>query len=341
MSVKKIVLCVTSACNLTCEYCNQEKLYQQICLEKDMSLEIALTATNLLPRGGEVGFFGGEPTLKMNLIRLVVEKNHGKSFAIFTNGTADFETYRWLARKKFRFSISYDGEGSKRGREKEIFKTIKKLAEIGTIPRVRITITPTSDFLSTVQKLVEIGIKKIWFEFDDGLVGHPELFEDFISFQRKKIQKAFSFSSRKGVELYNSFMLSGPCDSRRGKMLWVLPDGGLFLCHKEFSFESSVGNVKDPPEKIFREIKEKKISFQSPSLCILMTKKVTQFNFLDFLRKEETMHNEKKFFVLAGKVQQLGEAAEAISNRLKNVSDDLQKLLEEEKKGIKEGANCP
>ena len=117
--IRKIVLIVTQACNLSCEYC-----YEQHKSNKKMSFEMAkrIIDTEIEKYGKShfltVEFFGGEPFLNFNLIHQVVNyvmntySDLNVQFCATTNGTVLTEEIKnWLIENKERFecSLSLDG----------------------------------------------------------------------------------------------------------------------------------------------------------------------------------------------------------------------------------------
>jgi uncharacterized protein len=108
--VKALCLHVAHTCNLNCSYCfaSQGKYQGERAL---MSFEVGKQAFDFLiansgtRRNLEVDFFGGEPTLNLDVVKQLVayarsvEKQHGKNFrfTFTTNGMImDDETIDWL-----------------------------------------------------------------------------------------------------------------------------------------------------------------------------------------------------------------------------------------------------
>lgn len=120
-----MTLQVTQSCNLRCSYCiysenNNEK--QRSHSGKKMSLETALKAVDFLAEHSidseriNIGFYGGEPVLAMDLIRSVVDYAEdifsGKElhFSITTNATLlTEEIAEYFDKHNFLLTISLDG----------------------------------------------------------------------------------------------------------------------------------------------------------------------------------------------------------------------------------------
>ncbi len=121
--VKALCLHVAHTCNLCCEYCfaGQGKYQGKDAL---MSFEVGKQAFDFLiansgtRRNLEVDFFGGEPTLNLDVVKKLVayarevEKDAGKNFrfTFTTNGVAlDAETMDFLNREMSNVVLSLDG----------------------------------------------------------------------------------------------------------------------------------------------------------------------------------------------------------------------------------------
>lgn len=331
-----ITLCLTTRCNLTCNYCGQKDYYRKVCRQDDMSFKTALMATVLVKRRGNIRFFGGEPMLSFNfLIKGIVKNNRDKYFAIISNGTAPFENYDWLHRNSnCFFRISYDGRNDDRGQGSDgsAIITIKKLIEVGAKLRVRITLTPVSlkIFPDTVGELVNIGVREIWFEVKDGFnLQDKVLVSTFFS----KINEAKMLCS--GLILKTSALFPGPCEVRKGEDAYVLPDGQIYLCHKDFSKKTLVGNVSvNSSVDIMKNLVAKRKVRPSQTLCLVQEKMVGWKFFSQVLRKilkggDDKMHM-KKALILMGKIAQISDALEALGSRLKKIEEELLIIIEKE-----------
>lgn len=115
-SLNSLVLILTGACNFTCDYCYQTRD------QRVMSPDILVRALDqLLPhlvQGGRIGFYGGEPLLAMDRIRLAIRHladsgwmtRRQPGFMITTNGsliTPEVEDFFDLHR--FTVVLSFDG----------------------------------------------------------------------------------------------------------------------------------------------------------------------------------------------------------------------------------------
>lgn len=341
-----VTLCLTTRCNLTCSYCSQKDYYRQVCERDDMSLKTASMATVLVKRGSKISFFGGEPMLSFDLMKEIVRNNSDKHFSIVSNGTGVFENYDWLYRNAgCSFKISYDGRNSDRGQRSDelALTTIKKLIGIGAKPRVRITLTPTSleTFLETIKELTNIGVGEVWFEIEDNLNLQdrtliPALFS--------KIKEAKMLCSN--LIFKNSALFPGPCEVCKGEDAYVLPDGQIYLCHKDLSEKTLIGNVNlNFPADIMKNLMEKKKVDPSQTLCLVQEKRIGWKFVSQVLRKilkggDDKMHMGTEALVLVGKIAQISDALEALGNRLKEAKGELLAIIKKEiGENLTEGPN--
>ena len=121
--IQKLTLQVTQSCNLRCDYCFYSDMYEtRPHAIKKMSFETAKKAIDYVLNHSvdevnlNIGFYGGEPLLEMDLIDKCIlytrEKSGAKnlSFTITTNGTLlTPEIYEQLAENDFAIMVSLDG----------------------------------------------------------------------------------------------------------------------------------------------------------------------------------------------------------------------------------------
>ena len=123
--LEKITLQVTQECNFRCKYCiYSENTFpmQRTHSSKHMTWETAKQAVDFFFRHSidsksrNIGFYGGEPLLRFDLIRKVIEyaEEHSKgkqlSFNITTNGSLlSLEVIQYLAEHSVNTLLSLDG----------------------------------------------------------------------------------------------------------------------------------------------------------------------------------------------------------------------------------------
>ena len=137
--LQMLTLQVTQNCNLRCEYCVYSGGYlQREHQERNMSFEVAKKALDFLLEHSQdssklnVGFYGGEPLMNIDLIKKVVaymkQEAEGKTveYNITTNGTLlNEEIVKFLVENNFHIMISLDGPRSIHDEYRKFFHSEK------------------------------------------------------------------------------------------------------------------------------------------------------------------------------------------------------------------------
>ena len=123
-SINSIVLCVTENCNLRCEYCCYAEKYQNSNYRlKNMPEKVAFKAIDFLMENSKeknkvyIGFYGGEPFLRFDLISNCVDYCNKKypfktpQYTTTTNALLldNNDTIDFLIKNQFEVLISLDG----------------------------------------------------------------------------------------------------------------------------------------------------------------------------------------------------------------------------------------
>ncbi len=179
----KFTLCLTHDCNLSCNYCYSGQKFK-----KHMSLTTAQKvidfAFHITPPDDKIsiGFFGGEPMLKFDLIQEIVNYIHTQdhniikpiSLYITTNGTILNQNYMdYFKEENINLCISIDGPAKihnlnrfyRNGRESftDVFKNLQLILEQLDTFQVNAVYGPdTIDFLpETVTFFTQLNIPSI------------------------------------------------------------------------------------------------------------------------------------------------------------------------------------
>jgi len=130
---EQLILKVTDDCNFRCSYCVYGGGYQgrERQTGKNMTIETAIEAVdkflaNHAPEHN-ISFYGGEPLLRLDLIKEVVEYARRNSpqgatprFSLTSNGSLiDAETARFLLENRFSLTLSLDGPSTIHDRERK------------------------------------------------------------------------------------------------------------------------------------------------------------------------------------------------------------------------------
>ena len=284
--VKALCLHVAHTCNLNCSYCfaSQGKYHGERAL---MSFEVGKQAFDFLIKNSgtrrnlEVDFFGGEPTLNLDVVKQLVEyarsieKDYNKNFrfTFTTNGMImDDELIDWLNKEMSNVVLSLDGrkevndhfrkDYTGKGSYDTIVPHFQRLVEKrgGKNYYVRGTFTHNNvDFTNDLFHMADLGFTELSMEpvvcppgdpYALTAEDMPKLFEQYEilakeMIKRKKEGKPFTFYH------YMIDLKNGPCIYKRitgcgsgTEYMAVTPWGDLYPCHQFVGDEKYLlGNV--------------------------------------------------------------------------------------------------
>ena len=223
-NLRHVRLILTERCNLNCNYC-----YLRNKGIRDMDFDTAKKSIELLFKSAgeykEIYFFGGEPLLRFNLIKDLVNLSeklkleHAKTVAyeVNTNGILlTKEMLDFFRIHDFRMAFSIDGKEDTfvkiRGTKEEYLKLISNLSMALKFNknqvRVRMTITPSKakDLFSNFKYLYEIGVKRFAIGPAQGIFWPEEKIKEY-SNEINKITSLFVDKIRKNEFFYIGFIL--------------------------------------------------------------------------------------------------------------------------------------
>ena len=286
--IKAMCLHVAHTCNLNCSYCfaSQGKYQGDRAL---MSFETGKRAFDFLieksgsRRNLEVDFFGGEPLMNWEVVKLLVEyareveKKHNKNFrfTLTTNGVLlDDEVMDYLNKEMSNvvlsldgrqnvhdhFRVDYNGKGSYEKILPKFRELVEKREGKGYYMRGTFTHNNT-DFTNDIFHMADLGFKELSMEpvvcppddpyalTDEDL---PVLYEQYEilakeMIRRKKAGNGFTFYH------YMLDLKNGPCIYKRitgcgsgTEYMAVTPWGDLYPCHQFVGDEKyCLGNIWD------------------------------------------------------------------------------------------------
>ncbi len=286
--VKALCLHIAHDCNLACRYCFAEE-GEYHGRRAMMSYEVGKAAMDFLiansgsRRNLEVDFFGGEPTMNLDVVKRLVrygreqEKLHEKNFrfTLTTNGVLlNDEIMEFANQEMANVVLSIDGRKETNDRMRPfrngagsyelIIPKFQKFAESRNQENyyVRGTFTHHNlDFSKDVLHLADLGFCQISVEpvvaqeTDDYAIRKedlPQLFDEYDALaremiRRKKEGRGFTFFH------YMIDLEGGPCVAKRlsgcgsgTEYLAVTPWGDLYPCHQFVGNDRFLmGNVKE------------------------------------------------------------------------------------------------
>ncbi len=215
--IRSVTFNVTNACNLRCDYC----------FEKDknpcsMTVESALKMAEEIDRNFtevtlkrqpnttlHIFFFGGEPMLRMDVVKAVTDYFNSKpyfvEFGITTNLTLLKDEYIGFFRDNdFGILVSLDGtkenhDKHRSGSYDTVVANLKKLIDAGLVCNTEVRLTLPPDAVGTmaqgVREVFDMGVNNIapMIVYDQ-----PWKDEDWRTFERE-IRKVFDFA----MDVYN------------------------------------------------------------------------------------------------------------------------------------------
>ena len=107
--VEVVSIFLGNRCNMSCPYCHRD--------DTGTSPVVSNKLKNILAKTGKIKifFYGGEPTLYMDIIKEIVEVKPNADYYITTNGKL-FDKYKdYFSAHNFFVVFSYDGKCSERG----------------------------------------------------------------------------------------------------------------------------------------------------------------------------------------------------------------------------------
>jgi uncharacterized protein len=270
----KIVLHLTTACNLRCKYC-----YAPNTTRKKMPQETARQGIDLALEQGTtsacVSYFGGEPLLMFDRIKeltsYAVEEGHKKGkkmhFRLSTNGLLfTEEILRFCRDYKVLFAVSLDGDreahnaqrimANGKGSFDELDAKIDLILEYNPIAVFTSVITPATAgrLLPSIEYMWGRGIRFMVHQLD---YSHPEWTPESFEVLEQSYRELGAFYARQlraGEHFHMSvfddkikshahspFKLGEVCDFGARK-LSVAPDGRVFPCVQFVSDRSDAAN---------------------------------------------------------------------------------------------------
>jgi uncharacterized protein len=259
----RLTLFLDHACNLRCTYC-----YNGEHFARAMSFETAKAAVDLVLDGGlplkQVGFFGGEPFLRFDLIREVTRYVRERTahyerpvtMVITTNGALITDAHiPWLSEKKFHMGISIDGcppahdacrvKAGGKGSYDEVAAGIRRVLEAGLPLKCITVIDPANvDYLGeSLRHLLDLGLRQMSFNlnyegnWDEANrarfeAAAEDLADAYVAAYRQGLQFKVNVLDAKIItHVKGGFACSDRCDFGCEELA-VSPSGKLYPCDR-------------------------------------------------------------------------------------------------------------
>ncbi len=245
----------TLNCNLHCEYC----FFRGMRNEEDMKLCTARTTAAFLKdhimKGGILNFFGGEPLLNFNAIKIISEElqDMNLKLGITTNGMlASQSVIEFLLANKFSVLLSYDGPYmNKRLGVSE--KHVLKLLPLE--PTIAMQVHPKNvhSLVQNTIHIAELGFKKIALNIVVDSY-KPWKSEDIVAFEKcveKILQLPITLTFKENFSHYTClpfpkiFREQVMCGAASEESIAIAPDGSIYPCHRLIIPELKAGSIRE------------------------------------------------------------------------------------------------
>ena len=257
-SVSELTFIITKECNLNCEYCSQrhikdipdKKYINQL---TDNFNKIKLFLNDFV----YIDLFGGEPLLYQNELKYLInflrdqENKLNKTFKIrvFTNGILQIKDLEYFEKNKIVFSISFDGLGDKRGKNKGyIIENIKVLNKLNLIDKISFSIlNPLNNYLlknyyyissiiGNLSKVTHYLIREPYLWTEEGVNNYLKNFDKFIEFSKiyKKDFNEFPLYIKAKLSFFNKNKLGCESGINRFTISNNILDCGVINFENEF-----------------------------------------------------------------------------------------------------------
>jgi uncharacterized protein len=177
-----LVLMVTHACNLRCDYCYVGRKFPSV-MPAEVGLRAIDRAVASLEQGGtlELGFFGGEPLLEPDLIEQFLDHAAARlaggrgtlAAGLTTNGSiSTSRAWRLMMRDDLALAVSHDGLpqvhdahrpfADGQGSSESVLKTVRALADSGKAFRIVMVVRPDNveSLPAGIEFLIRLGVRR-------------------------------------------------------------------------------------------------------------------------------------------------------------------------------------
>jgi len=179
LNEKSITLILTTDCNLACPYCYTNSKINSIYLDPIIAISI-LNSEIDKNKPLYIQYFGGEPTLNFECIKVVtdfvIKKHSDPFFYITTNGVMSDKILNYLLDKAFAFYLSIDGTEEYHNRNRylrygnagsynQVIYTLKKILSHNLSVKVRCTVTDSNinNMFDFAKNMFDLGVKILHF----------------------------------------------------------------------------------------------------------------------------------------------------------------------------------
>ena len=269
-STTRLVIFVTTKCNLRCAYCYANGGDSGKTIRRDIwhlamdhffsTLNSGAGQKTAKPKSVNLTIHGGgEPTAEFAMLKEIVAEFCGRARAVGlqpsvtmgTNGTYGASVHRWIVENDISVSISLDGTRDVQNRQRPlrsggpsygvVVRNLRSLVKAGRRVSVRATITDVS--LETMEETVvlakQLGLAAVHFEpvTLTGRCATSALSRPDVERFTKKFLKCFLLGLKHDIDVkYSGMHCFAHCHQRFcsacGQNFCVTPDGNITTCYE-------------------------------------------------------------------------------------------------------------
>lgn len=261
--INSVYIMLTEACPLRCKYCyikNRD-------IDNTISLETIDNTIKLFNEAPQVIFFGGEPLLKLDLIKEVMLKYPECKWQVVTNGIVKFNKFMdevyYPNKDRFDVQLSWDGNIDSRIRvdgndvSNEVYLNLIRNLDKGYSIQTRSVISDSNidTLYDTYVKLINLRKKYVHYTPDFNFAHQPSFNDTFFDKLTTQLDKIFSYildNINDYIPQWICLMLFqklsiNPCyeSCDAGSYICVRPNGDVYPCTilSQISKDFCLGNV--------------------------------------------------------------------------------------------------
>lgn len=263
--INSIYIMLTEACPLRCKYCYIKNRH----IDNPISLDTINKSIKLFKEPPQVIFFGGEPLLKLDLIKETIKTHPDCKWQVVTNGIVKFNEFMDEVynpnKDRFDVQLSWDGNTDSRitvngeNVSNVVYENLIRNLEKGYHIQTRSVVSDSNieTLYNTYEKLINLRKKYKNYTPDFNFAHQKSFKEDFFEKLDDQLNEIFCYIKRNindyipqwiNLMLFQKFSkipMNESCDG--GSYLCVRPNGDVYPCTilSQISKEFCLGNVND------------------------------------------------------------------------------------------------
>ena len=263
--IKSAYIMLTEACPLRCKYCYIKNKH----IDNPISLTTIEKTIKLFPEPPQIIFFGGEPLLKIDLIKETIKNFPECKWQVVSNGIVNFNKFMdevyYPNRDRFDIQLSWDGNTNSRitlngnNVNNEVYENLIRNLDKGYSIQTRSVVSDSNidTLYETYVKLIKLKNKYIHYTPDFNFAHQQSFNNDFFNKLKKQLTLIFEYIFNNidnyipqwiSLMLFQNLSINGineSCDA--GSYICVRPNGDVYPCTilSQISKDFCLGNIND------------------------------------------------------------------------------------------------